>query len=146
MNFIIKKPHLFFFGLIPVFIIIGFLKRDIPIDINISYIHYLINVDFWFYITALYFGLIGINYLALNWVKKYPNIWLTIAHIFLQIISILPYLYAVFSLDETGSLNTKNIFQSETFDSILLFSFLIFLASVFIHLINFFTSLLLKTD
>lgn len=146
MNSIIKKPHLFFFGLIPIFIIIGFLKRNIPIDINISYIHYLINVDFWSYITAVYFGLMGINYLALNWVKKNPNKWLTITHILLQIICILPYLYAVFNLDEYGNLNNNPIFETDSFGSILLISFFVFLLSILIHLINFFSSLLLKTD
>lgn len=146
MNSVIKRPHLFFFGLIPIFFLLGFLKRDIPIDISISYIHYLINVDFWCYITAVYFGLMGINYLSLNLIKKYPNKWLTIAHIILQVICVLPYLYAIFNLDESGNLNNKQIFETDSFSNILLLSFFIFLVSFILHLINFFSSLLLKTD
>ena len=99
MKKIIRKPHLFFFGLIPVFLIIGFINRNIPIDINISFIYYLINVDFWCYVSAVYFGLIGINYLSLNIIKKEPKKGLTITHLVLQILCLLPYLYAVLNLD-----------------------------------------------
>jgi hypothetical protein len=143
---IINKPHLFFFALIPLFVIIGFVKRDIPININISYIYYLINVDFWCYITAVFFGLIGVNYLSLNWVKKYPNKWLTILHLILQVICVIPYLFAVFNLDKSGNFNNYNLFQNNSFRNILIISFLLFLASVFVHLINFFSSLLLRKD
>jgi len=143
---IIQKPHLFFFWLIPIFIILGFVKRNIPIDISISYIHYLINVDFWCYITAVYFGLMGINYLSLHWVKKHPNNWLTSAHIILQITCLIPYLISIFNLDETGNLIATDIPYQENLSSILLISFFIFLASIVIHFINFFSSLLLKGD
>ncbi len=146
MKKIINKPHLFFFSLIPVFIVLGIFKRNIPIDINISYIHYLINVDFWCYITALYFGLIGINYLALYLIKKRPNNWLTATHILLQVFCLIPYLTSVFNLDNTGNLNYMNIPFQNSLGSILLFSFFMFLASILVHLINFFSSLLLKTD
>ncbi|WP_397446838.1 hypothetical protein [Polaribacter sp. R77954] len=146
MKKIIQKPHLFFFSLIPIFIILGIFKRNISIDINISYIYYLISVDFWCYITAVYFGLIGINYLALYWIKKKPNHWLTATHIILQIICIIPYLISVFHLDDTGNLMYTNIPFKDNLGSILLLSFFIFLASILIHLINFFGSLLLKSD
>ncbi|PQJ78155.1 hypothetical protein [Polaribacter porphyrae] len=146
MNSIIKKPHLFFFWLIPIFILLGLLKRDIPIDINISYIHYLINVDFWCYITAVYFGLMGINYLSLHWAKKHPNNWLTSAHIILQVACLIPYLISVFNLDKSGNLIYTNLPFQENLNIILLVAFFIFLISILIHLINFFTSLLLKRD
>lgn len=126
--------------------LLGVFKRNIPIDISISYIHYLINVDFWCYITALYFGLMGINYLSLYWAKKQPNNWLTIAHITLQIVCIIPYLISVFNLDETGSLIYNNLPFQENLSNILLIAFFIFLMSILVHLINFFSSLLLKKD
>lgn len=146
MKKIILKPHLFFFSLIPIFIIIGLIKRDVPLDINISFIHYLINVDFWCYITAVYFGLIGINYLALNLIKKYPKKGLTLTHIILQILCVIPYLYSITQLDEDGSLANNSLLNSSYYSSVLVAAFLIFILSVVIHLINFFTSLLLKTD
>lgn len=146
MKAIIKKPHLFFFALVPIYIIIGFIKRDTPIDISISYIYYLINVDFWCYVSAVYFSLIGLNYFSLVWVKKRPNNWLTITHILLQIISVLPFFYAVFQLDENGNLQTNEFFGLIELKNVLVLSFLLFILSIFIHLINFFTSLLLKQD
>lgn len=146
MNKIINKPYLFFFGLIPVFLILGFLKRNIPIDINISFIYYLINVDFWCYVSAIYFGLIGVNYLSLKLVKKKPKKVLTILHISLQTLCLIPYLYAVFKLDENGILQNDKFFYNVEPTYIFLVAFFLFIISVIIHLINFFSSLLLKRD
>ncbi len=147
MKKLIHKPHLFFFGLIPLFILLGIFKRNVPIDINISYIYYLINVDFWCYISAVYFGLIGINYFSLYWVKKKPNKWLTLIHIILQILCLLPYIYAVLSANNNENINTsKIIFGSTDLNAILMMSFLLYILSIIIHLINFFTSLFLKRD
>ena len=146
MKKIIKNPHLFFFGLIPIFIIIGLIKKDTPLNINISYIYYLVNVDYWCYISAVYCGLIGINYLALSIVKKYPQKWLTVIHIFMQLICVLPYFYSVYHLDEYGNLSNGTFLNASFFNSLLLAGFIIFLLSILVHLINFFTSLLLKRD
>lgn len=143
---IINKPHLFFFALVPIYILIGIVKRNTPIDISISYIYYLINVDFWCYVSAVYFALIGLNYFSLSWAKKYPKNWLTIIHIILQIISSLPYLYTIFKLDETGNLKEGKFLWFINLESIFVLSFFLFILSIFIHLINFFTSLFLKRD
>ena len=107
MKKLIRKPHLFFFALIPFFLILGFWKRNIPIDLNIVYIYYLINVDFWCYISAVYFGLIGVNYLALNWANKHPKKILTLLHFIFQLLCLIPFIYAVFLLNENGELQTK---------------------------------------
>jgi hypothetical protein len=140
-----KKPHLFFFYGIPIFLILGFVKRNVPVDLSISYIYYLINVDFWCYVSAVYFGLIGLNYLALNWANKTPQKVLTVLHIILQIASLLPYLYAIFNLDENGTLQ-KQTFLGIDLNSLFVVSFFLFLISIFIHLINFLASLFLKRD
>ena len=129
-----------------IFVVLGFFKRNIPINISISYIHYLINVDFWCYITAIYFALIGINYLALYWIKKTPNNWLTSTHILLKIFCLTPYLAAIFSIDEAGNFTNSKIPFQENSNIILISSFFIFLVSVLVHLIIFFNSLLLKRD
>ena len=146
MKKIIIKPHLFFFALVPIYFIIGLIKRNTPIDINISYIYYLINVDFWCYVSAVYFALIGLNYFSLSWAQKYPKKWLTILHIILQVVSSLPYLYCIFKLDKNGDLNEGKFLWIIDLESILFFSFILFLISIFVHLINFFTSLFLKRD
>lgn len=146
MKKIISKPYLFFFALVPIYIIIGLIKRNTPIDLSISYIYYLINVDFWCYVSAVYFALIGLNYFSLNWAQKYPNKWLTIAHILLQIISSLPYLYTIFKLDKNGDLKEGKFLWVIDLESIFVISFFLFILSIFIHLINFFTSLFFKRD
>lgn len=145
MKLFTKKPHLFFFYGVPIFLILGFIKRNVPIDLSISYIYYLINVDFWCYVSAVYFGLIGLNYLALNWANKTPKKALTVLHIILQIASILPYLYAILNLDENGTLQKQTLFDINL-NSLFVVSFFLFLISIFIHLINFLDSLFLKRD
>lgn len=146
MKKLIYKPHLFFFALIPIFIILGFLNRNIPIDINISFIYYLINVDFWCYVSAVFFGLVGVNYLSLNLIKKNPKKGLTITHILLQILCLIPYLFAVFKLDENGTLKNIEFLDDIGFENYLIVGFILFILSIIIHLINFFISLLLKRD
>jgi hypothetical protein len=143
---VIAKPHLFFFGLIPIFIVIGLIKGSTPIDFNVSYIYYLLNVDFWCYVSSVFFALIGLNYLALDWAKKPPKKWLTLIHIILQIVSLLPYLFTIFNLDSDGNLDSTRFLGIANLESVLSISFLIFIVSVFVHLVNFFTSLFLKTD
>ena len=146
MKKIIRKPHLFFFGLIPFFLILGFWKRNVPIDLDIVYINYLINVDFWCFVSAVYFGLIGINYLALHWANKPPKKILSVLHFIFQILCLIPFLYAVFHLNENGELQKSIFLDYLNLRSTLTNSFLLFLCSILIHLINFFSSLLLKRE
>ncbi|APZ46943.1 hypothetical protein BW723_11900 [Polaribacter reichenbachii] len=146
MKKIINKPYLYFFALIPLYITIGLIKRNVPIDINITYIYYLINVDFWCYVSAVYFSLIGINYVALDWAKKCPKKWLTISHIILQTLAIIPFIYAVLRLDENGLLKGNQFLGILNLEAVLIFSFFLFLLSIFVHLVNFFVSLLLKRE
>lgn len=146
MKKLIRKPHLFFFGLIPFFLILGLWKRNVPIDLDIVYINYLINVDFWCYTSAVYFGLIGVNYLALNWANRPPKKILTLLHFIFQLLCLIPFLYAIFQLNENGELQIKTFLSFLDLSSTLTYSFLFFLCSIFIHLVNFFSSLLLKRE
>jgi hypothetical protein len=99
----------------------------------------------WCYIAAVFFCLIGFNYFSLFWAKKKPKIWLTSIHIVLQIVSLIPFIIAIFSVQTDGTFSTNGFFAFMPVDQAFMLSFLIFLFSVFIHLINFFTSLFLKT-
>lgn len=145
MKLLTKKPHLFFFGGIPVFLLLGFLKKDIPIAIEISYINYLLNVDFWCYVSAIYFGLIGVNYLALDWANKTPKKLLTILHILLQTLALIPYLYAILHLDSQGVLEQKELLGFNL-NALFLMAILLFLGSIVLHLTNFLISFFLKTE
>jgi hypothetical protein len=145
MKKLITKPHLFFLGLSCAFIILGFLKRNITLDIALFYTYFVFYADLWSFISAVFFSLIGLNYFCLIWAKKDPNIWLTVLHLFLQIVSLVPFIYVIFSLKSNHKLPTNIFLYYINLDQVLLISFIIFLFSIFIHLINFFTSLFLRT-
>ncbi|SDR87924.1 hypothetical protein SAMN05216503_1252 [Polaribacter sp. KT25b] len=145
MKKIITKPHLFFFGLAFVFILLGLYKKDITLDIAVYSTYFEFHADFWCYLSAIFFCLIGLNYFSLIWAKKTPKVWLTILHIFLQTISLIPFIYGIFSLNSDEKLTQINSFYFIDLDLAIAISFIIFLCSIFIHLISFFTSLFLKT-
>lgn len=130
---IIAKPHLFFFGLVPLFLILGLFKRESYINLKVNYLNFDLDISLLCYISSVFFLLIGFNYFSLYWVQKYPKKALTISHIVLQLFSITPFILIVFSFN-----------FSQTY-LVLVLSFIIFLFSIIIHLINFFTSLFLKT-
>ena len=85
---IINKPHLFFFGLIPICIIVAFFSGNKTIDLNIDGTYFVTEIKYWCYFSAVFFGLIGLNYFSLVWTKKPPKKWLTITHLFLQILAL----------------------------------------------------------
>ena len=146
MKKIINKPYLFFFGLIPIFIIIGFLSGDKALDINIEDVYFAISYLHFYLFSAIFFAMIGINYFSLHWADKPPKKWLTIIHISLQIISTL----LIFTSNNWNWIGEKSnegfLNMTDNSNIIIVFAFLIFLLSAFVHLINFFTSLFLKTE
>lgn len=146
MKKIISKPHLFFFGLIPIVLILGFIYKAEVIDINISYMYFMVKYNNLSYFFAVFFGLIGLNYFSLYWGKKKPFKWLTIIHLLLQTFALVLF----FTKDNWNWLG-KNDSPAElniTVDYsnlVLLLSISIFIISAFIHLINFFGSLISKS-
>ena len=144
VNKIITKPHIFFFGLVPIFIILAFLSKDKTLDINIYDIYFVITNYHFFLFSAIFFAMLGINYFSLYWAEKTPKKWLTIGHISLQIISFL----FLLTRNNWNWINSKSYSEigiiNDNSNLIIFIAFLIFLLSVFIHLINFFTSLFLK--
>ena len=143
---IINKPYLFFFGLIPVAIVFSFINGNETINFNISELYFVSELKFLYYISAIFFMMIGINYLSLNWANKPPKKWLTIIHLFLQLLALV-FLVTRNNWNWIGKEYSENLYVSSDNSSILVFiSILIFILSVFFHLINFFTSLFLKTE
>ena len=143
MKKIIAKPYLFFFGLIPIVLILGFIKREESIDINVSYIYYVVGLNTLSYFFAVFFGLIGLNYFSLLWANKKPKKWLTIFHLLLQSIALLLF----FTKNNWNWLGKSELNYSFDYSNfILILSLVIFIISTFIHLINFFVSLFLKRE
>ncbi|AUC84533.1 hypothetical protein CW731_04110 [Polaribacter sp. ALD11] len=146
MKKIITKPHLFFFGLTLSFIILGFINRNESLDFNIGDTYYIFTVDFWFYISAIFFTLIGFNYFSLIWAEKPPKKWLTILHLSLQMLSLL-LLMTKHHWNWVGKQYPKELsLLNDNSEMVIFISFVLFMASILIHLINFFVPLFLKKN
>lgn len=146
MKRIISKPHLFFFGLVPIFIILGFVKKDAIIDINVSYIYFELLISTLCYLSAIFFFLIGLNYFSVILSGKKLKTRLTITHILLQIIALIPFLYLIITINEKGNISSNSESIIEKFAFFLFIGFFFFLLSILIHLINFSVSLFLKNQ
>ncbi|APG64224.1 hypothetical protein LPB136_02060 [Tenacibaculum todarodis] len=141
MKKIAEKPHFFFFGLIPVSIILGFIFKNN--SLKIAYYGGDFSINYWntFLIMAVFFSLMGLNYFALNWAKKRSKKWLTIIHILFQTLSLILFVIYILKID-----NVKTENEADIINIILFCSLLLFVISVFIHLINFIISLISKED
>ncbi len=141
MNKIIQKPHLFFFGLIPVALILGLIFKSQTLDFayyggNISFNYLSI-----FAMSSVYFGLIGLNYFSLKLINKPPKKWLSIMHIVIQVVALAILIYYILTINTLETNQEKQIINLVFF-----IGFILFLVSILVHLINFFTSLFLKTE
>jgi TRAP-type C4-dicarboxylate transport system permease small subunit len=141
---IIAKPHLFFFAIVPLFILLSFIAGDKVIDINIFVTYYALEYHLLFLFSAVFFAMIGINYFSLSWSEKPPKKWITVIHLALQIIALI----LLFTNNNWNWISEKSFNGIETMNdnsnTIIMLSFLTFMLSVFFHLINFFTSLFTK--
>ena len=143
---IINKPHFFFFGLVPIFIVLGFFFKDKTLDINIYDTYFIVTYYHFFLFSAVFFAMLGLNYFSLHWAERPPRKRLTVTHILLQIISLL-FLLTKDNWNWNGEDSYVGLqMMNNNSNIILLLSFLVFLLSIFVHLINFFSSLFLKRD
>ena len=135
------RPHWFFLVLAIIMLVIGLLNRGKTIDL--AYSGSLIKTSIWsvYMISAVFFGLIFINYFSIYLIGKKPKKWLTGFHIFLQLLALFPLFY--FTLYQDSLTNYQEI---SAMNFILLISFVIFLMASLLHLINFMMSLFVKKD
>lgn len=144
MKTLIKKPHLFFFSIIPLFIIVGFIKTGDVIDVSIYNTFFAVEVNYWCYFSAVFLGLIGLNYFMIHWLKKPLVQILSLFHILFQIAALVPFMFCVFLINEKRSSYSNIISVQIDFYQILTISYILFLVSFFLHLLNFFISLVSK--
>lgn len=145
MKTIIKKPHIFFFSLIPLFIIIGILKTDGIIDVTINNTFFAIKTHYRCYFSAVFIGLIGLNYYMLYWAKKQTIHILSLFHIMFQFASIVPFIFCVFFLNTKTVFNSNFLSNSIDFYAILSVSYILFIISICLHVLNFILAFLKKT-
>lgn len=142
METIIKKPYFFFFSLIPFFIAIGIFYYDAIIDLSISNEFFAIKVNHWCIFSSIFVGLIGLNYVTLQWIRKQPRKDLTLLHITLQVSATI--LFLIFLLNLNNNFLERFVPLHLDYHKILSNSFLLFFVSVVIHMINFFQCLFVK--
>lgn len=141
MRKIISKPHYFFVFLAVITLLCGVLNKDAVIPF--AFYGTIIDIDITTVtvFSVLFFVLISVNYASLKIIKKPVKKGLTLAHIILQTIALIPYYYFIFQSDIPRTYEEVN-----AINSILLVAFVVFLIATIIHLINFLLSLLAKKD
>tara|TARA_R110001592_G_scaffold7066_5_gene39884 strand:- start:136 stop:573 length:438 start_codon:yes stop_codon:yes gene_type:complete len=142
---IIKKPHIFFFSLVPLFIIIGILKTDGIIDVTINNTFFAIKTHYWCYFSAVFISLIGLNYYMLYWAKKQTIHILSLFHIMFQVASLVPFIFCVFFLNSKTVFTSSFLSDSIDFYAILSVSYILFIISICLHVLNFILAFLKKT-
>lgn len=136
---VIHRPHLFFLWLIPIILLAGLINRENSILFNLHDIYLLMDVWYMSILSAIFFGLVCINYYILTSNQKRLNTSLTKIHLSLQILVLIPLLFYFFTPEADRSMG-----DSIDMNMILGLSFFIFLLATIIHFINFFISLLRK--
>tara|TARA_R110000787_G_scaffold286199_1_gene403693 strand:- start:7097 stop:7522 length:426 start_codon:yes stop_codon:yes gene_type:complete len=141
MRKIITKPQYFFTLLAIIMVAIGFFYKENAIELATSGVT--IDLDIWSLslISALFFILIAVNYASLTITQKKAKKGLTIIHILIQIIALIPLLYFIFNSE-----SPKTYEEISGMNVILLLAFVMFLLATIIHLINFITSLVATKD
>ncbi len=141
MKKIIQKPQYFFMFLAVLILISGFINKEEALLISFQNVY--IDVDVWAtsIFSSVFFVLISVNYFSLTITQRFPKKGLTIAHIILQVISLIPFLYYFYTADLDRIPD-----EIDFMNAILFFAFIIFLLASLLHVINFLASLLMKKE
>lgn len=141
---LIRKPQRFFFGCIPIFLLIAILSGDRSISVHLFDLYFMLSIRSISLFSSYLFLLIGLDYSVLYWIERPPQKTLSALHIFLQIIVIIPYLIAVYFTYKNVDLTDHPLFPFVDFNTVLLLSFTVFLVSILVHLLNFLISIFVK--
>lgn len=141
MKKMIQKPQYFFVGLALVVLFCGLFNKGQSIPINFEGV--ILDLDIWSttLVSSFFFLMISVNYASLTLTKKTARIGLTIAHILLQIIALVPFLYFFFTSEIKRSIE-----EIMYMNLVIIVSFALFLLASLIHIINFLSSLLYKKE
>ena len=141
MKKFIKKPQFFFIFLAILVLITGLIHKEGAIKLALYGTY--IDLKSWSVclFSSFFFILIAVNYASLTITQRTPKKVLTILHIVLQIVALIPLLYYIYSSDASTSYD-----EVSRMNIILILAFTLFIIATIIHLINFAASLLAKKD
>lgn len=141
MKKMIRKPQYFFILLSVIVLICGFVNKGKGITINFDGVF--MDLDVWSaaIFSSLFLVMISVNYLSLSFTKKAPKAGLTITHIILQVIALIPFVFYFFTADEKRTLD-----EIMYMNAVIIAAFALFLVASLVHLINFLASLLFKKE
>lgn len=141
MKKIINRPQTFFIILAILILILGLFNKDGAIKLAVYGTYF--NLKTWSVclFSSVFFVLIAINYASLSITQKRPKRFLTILHIVLQVLALIPLIYFIFNAETNRSYE-----QVSQMNIILIAAFLLFIVATIIHLVNFIASLVAKKD
>lgn len=117
MTKITKTPHIVFWILIPITLLIGFLKPDKTLDINIHDTYFVIGLISLAVIISIIFGILGLGYWVIIKLNGRLVNWLTIIHLIITIIgffSIIIIFFSLPSIEQDGfSSNFENFLEMQ---------------------------------
>ena len=146
MKKLITKPHLFFFGLIPVIFLLELINKNEIITTNVKTTYINIELKYLNYFFTILFTVIGLSYFFLYQKKKKIKKQLTFFHITLQTIAfLLFYTKNQWNWIGDNSLYSKFNIPIDNSNSVILISILLFMLATFFYVLNFFLSLFSKS-
>lgn len=104
MKKLTQKPHFVLWTLIPVILLIGFLKPDKALDINIHDTYFVIAIMHLALLISIIFGILGFGYWVVIRLNRRLVNWLTVIHLIITVIGfcliiLIPYFLPTASQD-----------------------------------------------
>ena len=124
MKKLIDQPHLIFFLVIPVVLLVGHVNMKSLVDINIHDTYFIVSYFHLVVLLSIFFGIIGILYLMMQKAQRRLFKWLTNLHIIMTIGG----LAALFTIPQLWHPNVLDYSKKETV--LFLLFLLIFLAQI----------------
>lgn len=143
MEFIIKKPHLLFLSIIPIILIISYIKPKEYFDINVGDTYFVIkNSHLGIFLSFLYFALALSYFLT----KKYEIIlqnWVIYSHSIVSIIGLILIWFLIKKINNTPQ-NIEEIIKSIKISKYLTYTCITTLILMLIVQVILFTEIILK--
>ncbi|WP_036155256.1 hypothetical protein [Maribacter forsetii] len=143
MKKITQVPHFMFWILIPIILLIGLLKPDKTLDINIHDTYFVIALLHLAVLISIIFGILGLGYWVVIKLNRRLVNWLTIIHLIITVLSLCLILLIPFFLPESNQGITSLYFDAQVTITL---SAVVAVCIQSLYLINIITALIRKTN